>query len=85
MSIVRPRMPRSRGGPPKDDRHRLEAKAATLGRTPDLASGGVSFTYSDDEREFLGAMDDFIRRTGRKFPRWSDALGVLKGLGYRKG
>lgn len=41
-------------------------------------------TYSDDELEFLKAMDSYIARTGRKFPMYSEILGVLISLGYRK-
>lgn len=40
--------------------------------------------HSEDEAEFLRAMADYQKRTGRKFPTWSEALAVLKGLGYRK-
>lgn len=40
--------------------------------------------YEDDEAEFLAAIEDYKRRTGRKFPTWSEALRVCKGLGYRK-
>lgn len=40
--------------------------------------------YSDEEREFLLAMEAFKARTGHRFPTWSEALGVLKELGYRK-
>lgn len=29
-------------------------------------------------------MDRFKRETGRQFPKWSEVLDVLKGLGYRK-
>lgn len=41
-------------------------------------------TYSDDEAEFLEAMEDFKARTGRRFPTWSECLRVVKSIGYRK-
>lgn len=41
--------------------------------------------YSDDDREFLAAIEAYQRRTGTKFPPWSDVLKVLLSLGYRKG
>lgn len=40
--------------------------------------------YTDEETDFIRAMDEFIRTTGRKFPTWTEALAVLKALGYRK-
>jgi hypothetical protein len=48
---------------------------------PGLAAQAV---HSADEAEFLRAMAAYQERTGRKFPTWSEALAVLKGLGYRK-
>ena len=41
--------------------------------------------YSDDEAEFIKAVDRFKREKKRPFPALSELLGVLKGLGYRKG
>ena len=40
--------------------------------------------YSDAEYEFIRAMNQYIERTGRRFPSWSQALEVLLSLGYRK-
>lgn len=40
--------------------------------------------YSDAEVEFMRAMDDYKRRSGRPFPTWSEVLEVLTSLGYRK-
>lgn len=41
--------------------------------------------FADDEdREFLIAMDSFQRTTGKRFPTWTDALTVFRGLGYNK-
>ncbi|MCA9084313.1 MAG: hypothetical protein KDA81_09670 [Planctomycetaceae bacterium] len=40
--------------------------------------------YSDAEVEFMRAMDDYKRRSGRPFPTWSEVLEVLLSLGYRK-
>jgi len=34
--------------------------------------------------EFLQAMDEFKRRTGKAFPTWTEILDILKSLGYRK-
>ena len=40
--------------------------------------------YSGGEVEFMRAMDDYKRRSGRPFPTWSEVLEVLISLGYRK-
>ena len=40
--------------------------------------------YSIDEVEFMRAMDDYKRKSGRPFPTWSEVLEVLMSLGYRK-
>lgn len=40
--------------------------------------------YSIDEVEFMNAMDDYKRRSGRMFPTCSEVLEVVKSLGYEK-
>lgn len=40
--------------------------------------------YQPDEVEFMKAMDDYKRRSGRQFPTWSEVLEVVRDLGYRK-
>lgn len=40
--------------------------------------------YSEAEMEFMMAMNDYKKRSGRMFPTWSEVLEVLKSLGYEK-
>jgi hypothetical protein len=40
--------------------------------------------YSDEEWEFMQAMERYKRTKQRPFPTWREVLGVLKELGYRK-
>jgi hypothetical protein len=40
--------------------------------------------YRAEEIEFMRAMDDYKRRSGRQFPTWSEVLEVFHSLGYRK-
>jgi hypothetical protein len=40
--------------------------------------------YKNEEIEFMMAIDDYKRRSGRQFPTWSEVLEVLRDLGYRK-
>lgn len=40
--------------------------------------------YTADEVEFMKAMDDYKRRSGRAFPTWSEVLEVVRELGYHR-
>ena len=40
--------------------------------------------YSDDEVEFMNALDDYKRTSGRMFPTCSEILEVIRKLGYAK-
>jgi len=40
--------------------------------------------YSPDELEFMSALDDYKRASGRMFPTCSEVLEVLTKLGYEK-
>ncbi len=40
--------------------------------------------YSADEIEFMKAMDDYKRKSGRQFPTWSEVLEVVRSLGYHR-
>lgn len=40
--------------------------------------------YTDDEIEFMKAMDQYKRANRRPFPTWSEVLEVIRALGYRK-
>lgn len=40
--------------------------------------------YTPEEVEFMRALDDYKRSSGRMFPTCSEILEVLRGLGYVK-
>jgi len=40
--------------------------------------------YTTDEVEFMNALSEFKRNSGRTFPTCSEILGILRGLGYEK-
>jgi hypothetical protein len=40
--------------------------------------------YSNEEIEFMKAMDQYKRENRRPFPTWSEVLEVLRALGFRK-
>lgn len=41
--------------------------------------------YSNDEVEFMKALEQYKRSSGRMFPTCSEILEVIRGLGYAKG
>ncbi len=40
--------------------------------------------YSRAEMEFMQAMTEYKKSSGRMFPTWSEVLEVLRDLGYEK-
>lgn len=40
--------------------------------------------YDLEEMEFLKAIEDYKKSSGRSFPTWSEVLEVVKSLGYVK-
>ena len=40
--------------------------------------------FTEEELEFLKAMDAYKRNNHRPFPSWKEVLEVLKSLGYQK-
>ena len=40
--------------------------------------------YSSEEVEFMNALDDYKRTSGRMFPTCSEVLEVIRKLGYQK-
>ena len=39
---------------------------------------------SDEQFEFLMAIDDYKRLNDRPFPTWTEVLEVIKAIGYSK-
>lgn len=40
--------------------------------------------YNEEEIEFMRAMDEYKRKSGRMFPTCSEVLEVIRGLGYAR-
>lgn len=40
--------------------------------------------YDDEEREFLAAVEAYRGRTGQRFLTWTEALSILKSMGYTR-
>jgi len=39
---------------------------------------------SDEQFEFIMAIDEYKRANSRPFPTWTEVLEVIKALGYRR-
>lgn len=76
---------------PTRDQTRASAKARKAA-TAAHASGRRRFVdpatcdrdYSGLEMEFLGAIQEYKRSSGRMFPTWTEVLEVVRDLGYQK-
>ncbi len=44
----------------------------------------MSSTLSQDELEFVRAIEDFKKENSKTFLSWSEVLRIFKDLGYRK-
>jgi len=41
-------------------------------------------TLSSEELEFVKAIETYKAKTGKMFLSWTEVLGILKDLGYKK-
>jgi hypothetical protein len=39
---------------------------------------------TDEQFEFLMAIDEYKRKNKKQFPTWTEVLEVIKALGYRR-
>ena len=73
----------SQAKPDGVERRTGESRRKTL-RRREIDPTTCERDYSQDEVEFMSAMDNYKRRSGRPFPTWSEVLEVVRSLGYRK-
>lgn len=97
MSESNPPTPAAENGFPNDRRKRNIPVATDRRRAANAAKARQSSErrrlidpttcerdYSEDESEFMKAMDRYKRENRRPFPTWSEVLEVMRSLGYRK-
>jgi hypothetical protein len=65
------------------ERRKLERRAK-VNRRRQIDPTTCERDYSQDEIEFMAALDAYKRTSGRMFPTCSEVLEVLRGLGYEK-
>ena len=77
---------------PEDWTNRRASEQAHRAATARQVSGRRRFVdpttcerdYSGEEIEFMHAMHEYKKSSGRMFPTWSEVLEVLQALGYQK-
>lgn len=69
---------------PVANERRLGERRAKTPRRRQIDPTTCERDYTPDEVEFMRALDDYKRRSGRMFPTCSEILEVLRGLGYVK-
>jgi hypothetical protein len=74
---------RGKPAPVAVERRHLERRAK-VNRRRQIDPTTCERDYSDDEVEFMNALDEYKRKSGRMFPTCSEILEVLVALGYRK-
>jgi hypothetical protein len=67
--------PKARASEPRDEKPDGDSEAADKPEESGMP---------DEVFEFVSAIDEYKRRNQRPFPTWSEVLGVLKSLGYRR-
>jgi hypothetical protein len=70
--------------PPTGDEHRSGERRNKVERRRQIDPTTCERDYSRDEVDFMKAMDDYKRMSGRQFPTWSEVLEVVYSLGYRR-
>jgi hypothetical protein len=67
-----------------DRRLGLDRRRGPGRRRTDDRKSAEEGEMSDEQFEFLMAIDEYKRKNTRPFPTWTEVLEVIKTLGYRK-
>lgn len=67
-----------------DRRLKLSRRRGPGKRRADERKSAEEGQMSDEQFEFLMAIDEYKRKNTRPFPTWTEVLEVIKALGYRK-
>ena len=66
------------------EERRVQSRRVKVERRRQIDPTTCERDYTTDEVEFMKAMDDYKRKSGRQFPTWSEVLEVVRGLGYKR-
>ena len=67
-----------------DRRLGLDRRRGPGRRLSDDRKSAEEGQMSDEQFEFLMAIDEYKQKNTRPFPTWTEVLEVIKALGYRK-
>ncbi len=67
-----------------DRRFGLDRRRGPGRRRTDERKSAEEGQMSDEQFEFLMAIDEYKKKNARPFPTWTEVLEVIKALGYRK-
>ena len=73
-----------RRGSVVDRRLGLDRRRGPGRRLADDRKSAEEGQMSDEQFDFLMAIDEYKRSNSRPFPTWTEVLDVVKALGYRK-
>ena len=82
--FIERRVGQDRRGSVVDRRLGLERRRGPGRRRSDERKSAEEGEMSDEQFEFLMAIDEYKRKNTRPFPTWTEVLEVIKALGYRK-
>ena len=77
-------MDRRKQGAPVAVERRLGERREKVSRRRQIDPTTCERDYTADEVEFMHALDQYKRTSGRMFPTCSEVLEVLRALGYEK-
>ena len=75
---------RRQNGVPVEIEHRSTERRVKVSRRRQIDPTTCERDYLPEEVEFMSALDEYKRRSGRMFPTCSEILEVFKALGYEK-
>jgi hypothetical protein len=67
-----------------DRRMGMDRRRGPGRRLTDERKAAEEGQMSDEQFEFLMAIDEYKRQNSRPFPTWTEVLEVIKALGYRR-
>ncbi len=67
-----------------DRRLGLDRRRGPGRRRTDERKSAEEGQMTDEQFEFLMAIDEYKKQNSRPFPTWTEVLEVIKALGYRK-
>ena len=82
--FIERRVGQDRRGSVVDRRLGLERRRGPGRRRSDERKSAEEGEMSDEQFEFLMAIDEYKKKNTRPFPTWTEVLEVIKALGYRK-